>query len=176
MPAEKEITFERLMRTHKDAVYRQLVRVCGNQDDAEDVLAESLLKAYRALGQLEDKERFQAWLAQIGRRTCGRLRKKQALEPFVDWTAAETGMALADPNANHAQAVLESELKDCVLRAMDELPEHYRDVYSLRDVDGLSAEEAAKRLGITVANVKSRLHRARQMLRERIDCFAEGVA
>jgi RNA polymerase sigma-70 factor (ECF subfamily) len=173
MPTDTDKTFEQLMRRHKDAVYRQMVRVCGNHDDAEDVLAESLMKAYRAMDQLEDRERFQAWLAQIGRRTCGRLRKKQAIEPFVQWAAVESGLTLADPSASQEDAALERELKECVTNALHSLPEHYREVYSLRDIDGLTAEETANRLNISVANVKSRLHRARRMLRENIDCIAD---
>jgi DNA-directed RNA polymerase specialized sigma24 family protein len=62
--------FDALTRQHKDSVYRQLLRVCGNHEDAEDVLVEALLKAYRHLNQLRDSEAFRAWLAQIGRRVC----------------------------------------------------------------------------------------------------------
>ena len=73
--------FDQLMARHKDAVYRQMVRMCGNPDDAEDVLSESLLSAYRAMHQLSDEAAFQSWLAIIARRTCGRLKRREALAP-----------------------------------------------------------------------------------------------
>ena len=66
--------FERLSHQHKDAVYRQMVRVCGNREDAEDVLIEALLKAYRSLGDLAAPEAFRAWLARIANRVCWQLR------------------------------------------------------------------------------------------------------
>ena len=60
--------FDELAEAHKDAVYRQMIRACGNREDAEDVLVEALLKAYRSLDQLRDQGAFRAWLARIGRR------------------------------------------------------------------------------------------------------------
>ena len=63
--------FEKLANEHKDAVYRNMIRVCGNREDAEDVLIEALLKAYRHLDQLRDDRAFQPWLAQIAKRVAG---------------------------------------------------------------------------------------------------------
>jgi DNA-directed RNA polymerase specialized sigma24 family protein len=71
--------FESLATQHKDAVYRQLIRVCGNREDAEDVLVEALLKAYRHLDQARDSVAFRARLAQIARRVCWHLKEKEAL-------------------------------------------------------------------------------------------------
>ena len=68
--------FEALANQHKDAVYRQLMRACGNREDAEDVLIEALLKAYRNLDQLHESGAFRAWLAQIGRRVCWQLKQR----------------------------------------------------------------------------------------------------
>jgi len=162
--------FDRLVARHKDAVYRQMVRMCGNQDDAEDVLAESLIKAWRAMGSLEDEANFQAWLAIIARRTCGRLRRRDALAPVVRLAdLAEIGIEPVAPGVAPDQAAIEAHTKQCLLAVIDSLTPMYRDVYELRDVQGLSAEETSQRLGITVAAVKSRLHRARAMVRERTD-------
>lgn len=166
MQASPTERFERLVRANKDAVYRQLVRVCGNYDDADDVLAESLAKAYRALGSLEDPDNFRAWLMQIGRRTCGRLRQKEAAAPFVAWVAGDDSAGIGPAQVTRLR---ERELKSCLLAALEALPATYRAVYELRDLDGLSAEEAAARLGITVPNLKSRLHRARRRVRESLD-------
>src|SRR5215472_12763370 len=75
--------FEHLANRHKDAVYRQLIRACGNREDAEDVLIEALLKACRNLDQLQDAAAFRAWLAQIGRRVCWQLKERDALLPIL---------------------------------------------------------------------------------------------
>lgn len=164
-------TTERLIREHKDAVYRQLYRMCGNREDAEDVLVESLAKAYRALPDLENRDSFRAWLAQIARRTCGRLKKREAMHSVLALATLEgTGLEPSSQREDLDEKVLEGQLKECILKAFDSLPESYAVVYRLRDIEGRSAEETAEHLGLTVAAVKSRLYRARQMVRERIDC------
>ena len=70
MDANAAPNFEALTQQHKDAVYRQMIRVCGNREDAEDVQVEALLKAYRHLDELRDSAAFRGWLAQIARRVC----------------------------------------------------------------------------------------------------------
>jgi RNA polymerase sigma-70 factor (ECF subfamily) len=77
------MNFEALANENRDAVYRQLIRACGNREDAEDVLVEALLKAYRNLGQLRDSDAFRSWLAQIGRRVCWQLKQREALLPII---------------------------------------------------------------------------------------------
>lgn len=158
------------MARHKDAVYRQMVRMCGNADDADDVLSEALLNAYRAMHQLSDEAAFQSWLAIIARRTCGRLKRREALAPVLH--LAELSEQGFEPKSNDPSLdtqLIEAETKACLLQVMAQLPSLYREVYELRDVQGLAASEVATRLGITVAAVKSRLHRARALVRAGID-------
>jgi RNA polymerase sigma-70 factor, ECF subfamily len=159
------VDYERLVARHKDAIYRQMVRLCGNHDDAEDVLAEALLAAFKAKENLRDEESFRGWLAIIGRRVCGRLRKRESSLPIVrifeEIEAVQPESALDD--------ITERETKDCILRAVSSLPQSYREAYELIDIDGLSAKEAAARLKTSVAAVKSRLHRARTMVRKALD-------
>src|SRR5580700_12014243 len=81
--------FDALTRLHKDTVYRQMIRVCGNREDAEDVLVEALLRAYRHLDELRDSVAFRAWLAQIARRVCWQLKERDALLPLVQLSALE---------------------------------------------------------------------------------------
>lgn len=162
--------FDRLARQHKDAVYRQMYRMCGNHEDAEDVLSEALMKAYRSADGLSSEETFRAWLAQIARRTCGRLKKRENLRPVLSLGSIEgSGFEPTDEAPTQTELVAEAEMKECVLRAFAALPPMYAEVYEARDIQELSAEETAKKLGITVAAVKSRLHRARAMVRDRID-------
>src|SRR5579863_4464574 len=75
--------FDSLTRQHKDSVYRQMIRTCGNREDAEDVLIEALLKAYRHLDQLRDSAAFRAWLTQIAKRVCWQLKEREALLPLL---------------------------------------------------------------------------------------------
>lgn len=158
------------MARHKDAVYRQMVRMCGNADDADDVLSESLLNAYRAMHQLSDEAAFQSWLAIIARRTCGRLKRREALAPVLRLAElSEQGIEPASAEPSLDTQVIEAETKACLLQVMTDLPPLYREVYELRDLQGHPASEVAERLGISVAAVKSRLHRARALVRAGID-------
>ena len=120
--------FDRLVSQHKDAVYRQMVRMCGNADDAEDVLGEALLKAYRAMDQLGDEEAFRGWLAIIARRTCGRLKRREALAPV--WSLAELadfGVEPTDTARLPDVQAIEAETKSCLLAVIASLPPIYRE-------------------------------------------------
>ena len=162
--------FEKLTNDHKDAVYRQMLRVCGNREDAEDVLIEALLKAYRNLDSLRESTAFRAWLAQIARRVCWQLKEKEALLPVMQLSELEDeGRELpsAEP-APEAQAA-RREMKTLLEATLKELPDEYREVYELRDLRDLPGDQVAKKLRISRAAMKSRLHRARELMRVRLD-------
>lgn len=166
--------FERLSQQHKDAVYRQMVRVCGNREDAEDVLIEALLKAYRSLDDLQAPEAFRAWVARIGRRVCWQLRQREALLPLLQLSAASGGADTMDGAPTAEEKALAAEMKALLKSAVHSLPAGYRQVYELRALEDLSGEETAQRLGISLAAVKSRWHRARAMVREHLDAALAG--
>lgn len=162
--------FEALANEHKDAIYRQMLRACGNREDAEDVLMEALLKAYSSIDQLRDSASFRAWLAQIARRVCWQLKEHDALLPLLQLSELEEeGLDLRDttaaPEENAAAAQMSHLLRDSVALLAPEL----RAVYELRDVEELPGEEVADRLGISLTAMKSRLHRARKIVRERME-------
>ena len=164
------MNFEELANENKDAVYRQMLRVCGNREDAEDVLIEALLKAYRNLEDLRDSGAFRAWLAQIARRVCWQLKEREALLPLLQLSAMEEkalGIASKEPPPEAIAAT--REMKRILFDAVANLPAEYREVYELRDVQERPGEEVAAQLGISQAAMKSRLHRARELLRERLD-------
>lgn len=168
--------FDALATAHKDAVYRQLIKACGNREDAEDVLVEALLKAYRSLGQLREQTAFRAWLAQIGRRVCWQLKERQALEPVLQLSAVEAvGREAVDPAPSPETMLVRGRLHELLQGAIDSLPPAFREVYVLRDLDGHSGDEVARRLGISLAAQKSRLHRARSLVRTRLDRDLAGV-
>jgi RNA polymerase sigma-70 factor, ECF subfamily len=164
--------FEQLVTRHKDAVYRQMLRVCGNQADAEDVLQDALLNAYRAMGSLRDPSAFQAWLARIARNVCFRLRHREALRPLLAHGERDRldELPAGDPSAE--STLVRQHMDQCVKAALQRVPELYRRVLVLRDVEGRTGQEAADMLGVSVAAVKSRLHRGRATLRRELDqCF-----
>jgi len=164
------MNFDELAREHKDSVYRQMLRVCGNHADAEDVLIEALLRAYRKLGHLREAVAFRAWLAQIARRLCWQLREREALAPLLQLSAMEDeGTELVSPREAPDVDLERQEMKTMLWKAINELPEDAREVYLLRDLEELSGEEVSNRLGLTIPAMKSRLHRARKSVRERLD-------
>ncbi len=162
--------FEALVTAHKDAVYRQLIRTCGNQEDAEDVLIEALLNAYQRLDQLREDDAFRAWLAQIGRRVCWHLKKRDALGPIMHLsTLQDHGRQAIDAAPSPETLAARAQLRDLLHTAVEQLDPDNRTVYVLRDLEGHSGEEVARRLGITLAAEKSRLHRARRQVRLFVD-------
>jgi RNA polymerase sigma-70 factor (ECF subfamily) len=148
-----------------------MLRVCGNAEDAEDVLVEAMVRAYRASNTLGDPTAFRAWLTKIGKRVCIRLKERKRADQALSLDALiESGVQF--PNGNELTADDELDLKQtqsCLQHAFEGLPDHYRAVYKMRAIEGRSAEETAAMLGISVANVKARLHRARLQVRRELD-------
>jgi len=162
--------FDALTRQHKDAVYRQMLRVCGNRQDAEDVLIEALLKAYRHLNQLRDSSAFRAWLAQIARRVCWQLKEREALLPLLQLsTLDEEGRELPAGDPSPEASLARRQLKQLLDHAISTLPELYRAVYTVRDIEDIPGDEAARKLGISRAAMKARLHRARDLVRAHLE-------
>lgn len=158
--------YDRLVAQHKDAVYRQMVRTCGNREDAEDVLVDALVTAFKKSDQLKDQGAFRQWVVSIGRRLCFHLRNR----PEIRAIAGIDELAnLPDAQVSALDLVAQSELSDCVHAAVDSLPEHYRGTYLACEIEGQTAPEFAESSGLSVPAVKSRLHRARLLVRQFLD-------
>lgn len=155
--------FERLANRHRDAVYRQMVRVCRNADDAADALATAMMQAFQAAEQLDSEDAFRAWLATIGRRVCARMRSHPAIRNVLEF-AEERGLI-----SSMVEEMEMGMLKGCVQEAVGELKPGYREVYEMCEIEERTLQEAAEALGISVAAAKSRLHRARAQVRERLN-------
>jgi len=167
---QESSNFERLVNQHKDSVYRQMLRICGNHADAEDVLIEALLKAYRRADQLRDQVAFRAWLARIANRVCWQLRKREALMPLLQLsTLEEEGREIKSTEPSIDAQMEKNQMKSLLLAAIADLPEPYRLVYEMRDLQEAAGDDVARRLGISSAAMKSRLHRARALVRQRLD-------
>lgn len=166
------MNFEALANEHKDAVYRQMIRVCGNREDAEDVLVDALLKAYRHLEQLRDVVAFRAWLAHIARRVCWQLKAREALLPLLQLSELEDqGQEIPSGDPSPEQQAAVRQMKELLWQAVRKLPTEYRSVYEMRDLEEIPGEVVAERLGISLAAMKSRLHRGRELVRQSLDAF-----
>jgi RNA polymerase sigma-70 factor (ECF subfamily) len=165
-----------LLEHAQDAAYRFGVGVCGGPDDAEDVAQEALLKTYQHADRIREPGAFRSWLYRTVRNACLMHRRVHAGEPRHLLSLEGTGPAgsapesdVTDPGKGPEDLAINSRLREHLRQAFAALPPSYREVVFLRDVKGLSTREAANSLGTSEDNVKTRLRRARQMLRERLE-------
>ena len=160
---------EQLLVRYQPHLYRFGLRMCGNEEDAGDVAQESLISMARSLRDFRGDSTVSSWLYTIARRFCIKKRRRSKFAPAREEPLDAPGIdaqRLADPAPSPEQTATNRELQRALVRAIDGLDPAQREVLVLRDVEGLSAAEVAKVLDITVAAVKSRLHRARVAVRE----------
>jgi RNA polymerase sigma-70 factor (ECF subfamily) len=170
--------FYQLIQPYEHRVYSAAFAILRNEADAEDVSQESVLKAFKHIRQFRAEARFSTWLIQITVNEARmRLRKDHAriMEAIVDQQDEEgnyTPRDFADWREIPSETLDRSEIRDALTRALASLNAKYQEVFILRDVQHLSIAETAKSLGISSAAVKTRLLRARLMLR---DLLAPGL-
>jgi RNA polymerase sigma-70 factor, ECF subfamily len=175
--------FHELIRPYERMVYMTVFSVLKNEAEAEDGAQEAVINAYRHLASFRGDAKFSTWLVTIaineGRR---RLRKaKNAAEESIDERAEGqegeyTPAPLTDWREIPLEALERKELREALRTAVAELPEIYRDVFTLRDLEEMNVEETAQVLGIQPGAVKVRLHRARMMLQKRLVPFLKATA
>lgn len=153
---------EELLAGVAPAVERFGRRMCGNPHDADDVLQDTLLSIATHLGEFEGRSSLLSWVFTLTRNACARRRRGLKNRPPVSDDHAPEAR---DPAATPEERAADRELSHVLGRALDALPDGYREVILLRDVEGLAAPDAAAVLGISVDALKSRLHRARESLR-----------
>jgi RNA polymerase sigma-70 factor (ECF subfamily) len=147
------------------------LRVCGNRADAEDLVQETFLQAYRNLESFEGRSEFSTWLYTIASRICFRKRRRRAGQPdrveSLENLLPSTEDTVPDPETpDPLDGVLREEIRDEVDRALAELPFQFRIPCLLKEIAGFSLAEVAEILGIKEATVKTRVHRARLILRK----------
>jgi RNA polymerase sigma-70 factor (ECF subfamily) len=166
--------FEALYRAFESPVYNLSRRICRTAEDAEDVLQETFLKAYEHLADFQGNSKFYTWLVRIAvNQSLMKLRKRKSdasvsLDDPYD-TGEETvtrEIAVWDPNPELTYS--REEIREILERAIESLPPTFRAVFALRDIEGLSTDETATMLNLSVPAVKSRLLRARLRLREKL--------
>lgn len=164
--------FERLMRRHNRLLYRTARAILKDDAEAEDAVQEGYLRAWRALGSFRAESRFSTWLVRIvANEALGRLRRTSApviaLEAAMAARDPETQAALADaPDRGPEQRLARAQVRALLESRIDLLPDMYRSVFMLRAVEEMSVDEVAHALDLPEATVRTRLFRARALLRE----------
>ena len=169
--------FEQLVKKYDRNIFRIAQHITHNREDAEDVLQDAFLKAYTNLGQFQGNSKFYTWLVRIAvNESLMRLRKRRrdntvSLDEDVETDESSMPRDIPDWAPSPEQLYKQSELNDILSKTIQGLPASFRTVFVLRDVEGLSTEETAEMLNLSVPAVKSRLLRARLQLRERLSTF-----
>jgi RNA polymerase sigma-70 factor, ECF subfamily len=163
---------EALLSRQQQLLYRFGLRMCGDPEDAREVLQESLLAAARALPRFEGKAALSTWLYTIARSFCLKRRRRSKFQPAdersLEGESRREAALVPDPRPLSDELYADRELAGFVTGALQTLEPEQREVIVLRDMEGLPATEAAAVLGLSVPALKSRLHRARAALRERL--------
>ncbi|MBN1652789.1 MAG: sigma-70 family RNA polymerase sigma factor [Deltaproteobacteria bacterium] len=156
---------EQLLVSIAPAVHRFGLRMCGSDSDAQDVLQETLISIATHVSRFEGKSALSSWVFALARNACIKKRRGRKNQQHLGQKAIEAQSASASSPEQRAE---NRELWEVLTRALDGLPEQYREAVVLRDIEGLSAAQAAGALGISVDALKSRLHRAREALRKEL--------
>jgi RNA polymerase sigma-70 factor (ECF subfamily) len=161
--------FEELVRLQQHRVYGLALRMLGNAAEAQDVSQEAFLRAHRGLADFRGDARLSTWLYAIVSRLC--LNRLAGTERRLTRHGEETLVRLPDAAPGPDQTLERGELEEALHRAIVELPDERRIVVVLRDIEGLAYEEIAEVLDVPVGTVRSRLHRARLDLKEKLERF-----
>jgi RNA polymerase sigma-70 factor (ECF subfamily) len=176
--AGNQDAMERLLMRAQEVAYRFSLLVCGHAEDAEDVMQEALLKTYRHVSRIAEPESCRAWLFTTVRNACLMKRRRHVGEPahFVSLERGGGGtdgepspIDVTDRSRPADQQLMDKWIDGRLRAALKALPPPYRMIVLMREMEGLSTREVASVTGISEANVKTRLHRARLILRRHLE-------
>lgn len=170
--------FARLLDAYSGLIYRLGIKMVGNQQDAEDVLQETFIKAYRHIGSFKGRSQLSTWLYRIAANEALMLLRKENSrdhisleEPFDNADAEQEPVQIEDWCCLPEDELMSEEARHYLDEALTELTPNLRAVFLLRDVEGLSTRETAEVLDLTETAVKTRLSRARLQLRELLTTY-----
>jgi len=174
--------FERFVEHFRTKIFRYTWLMCGDREDAEEVSQETMLKVFRKFDQLDTPEHVRPWIFRIARNECLMKRRKSQFAPEVELSLDDfipafqqegehRKLEIADWSALPDQDLLQGELRDVIAGAIRELPDTYRSVVLLRDIEQLSTEATGQILLLSPEVVKTRLHRGRLALRKKLDAY-----
>jgi RNA polymerase sigma-70 factor, ECF subfamily len=168
---------ESLLVRAQETAYRFSLLVCGHPEDAQDVMQDALLKTYQHVGKIKEPEAFRTWLYTTVRNACLMKRRKRAGEPS-DFVSLQDGIQTSEgrvavdvPDSSRPidQRLIDGWVDSRLREALKALPPSYRMIIVMREIEGLSTKEVAAIAGLSEANIKQRLHRARMMLRKQLE-------
>ena len=183
LQAQDHEAFNTLVRLQHAAVFRLAERMLRNRDDAQEVAQESFLAAYEGIGRFQQRASIKTWLLSITyRKAVDRLQRRTqegtllagTLDDNELWKIAQSVEQLTDWGRNPEQAFNRLEVREHLDAALAKVPAESRAVFELRDVQGLSSQEAAEVLGINEGAVRVRLHRVRQYLMRELQSLFGG--
>ena len=169
--------FEELMKKTQDKIYNLGIKFFGNKDDAADLLQETYIKAYESLPNFEGRASFSTWLYRIATNfALMKLRKekfkKVSIEELRNLTdASKNSIDFYDWSENPYLHYKNEELKEILNAAINSLPPKYKTIFILHDIEGLSIQEVAKILSLSIPTIKTRIHRSRLYLREKLSKY-----
>jgi RNA polymerase sigma-70 factor, ECF subfamily len=177
--------FDRFVDYFRSRIFHYSWLMCGNREDAEEVAQETLLKVFESADQLRAPEKVKSWVFRIAKNACLTKRRKSIFAPSRE-LSLDQFLPVQHPDGNQVRIeiadwsllpdgkTLQSEMKELLEKAIRELPETYRSVILLRDMEDLSTQETAQILDVSEDVVKTRLHRARLAIRKGIDEYLRG--
>ncbi|MGB7061795.1 MAG: sigma-70 family RNA polymerase sigma factor [Candidatus Zixiibacteriota bacterium] len=171
--AGNEAAYGLLLRRHKDAIYRMIVRIVRNHEEARDLVQETFMKAFGSLSTYKCQYRFTTWLYRIAANSCiDYLRKRRlvsiSLDQPLETKDGQVTIEVADWTYNPEQDLTARQKSVSIDAAIDSLPKKYREVILYRHKQDKSYEEIAQILNIPVGTVKARIFRARELLKKKL--------
>jgi len=181
-----EEAFTEFVNAFHGKLSRYSFLMCGQREDAEEVAQETLLKVFEGIDRLRDPSRLKAWVFRIAKNECFMKRRKSVFAPKAELSLDElkprkagngdsVGIEIADWSSLPDELLLDAELHEAVAQSIQQLPDTYRSVVLLRDVEELTTEETAEILDISPDTVKTRLHRGRLAVRQHLDEYLRTV-
>lgn len=173
--------FDALVRRYHKQAYNIAYRMAGNHADAEDLTQEAFIRAFRFFGQYRRELPFDSWLYKIMSNVfIDRLRRRpkvkiRSMDQPVTTEDGEAQFDVADPSAGPEEEVLSGEMDSRIQTALNTLPEAFRLTVIYADIEGLSYEEIAEATRTNIGTVRSRLHRGRRLLRNKLKGYAEEL-
>jgi RNA polymerase sigma-70 factor (ECF subfamily) len=178
--AGREDVFDRFVEVFRAKIFQYSYLMCGQREDAEEISQETLLKVFEGFDTLREPERVRAWVFRIAKNACLTRRRQSVFAPREEISldelipgshgdGSERRLEIADWSALPDEEAWRSELRGLLAGAVRALPDIYRSALLLRDVEGLTTEETAQVLETSLDVVKTRLHRARLMVRKQLD-------
>ncbi len=161
-----------LVKLHEQTVYNFAFKICRDREKAEHVMQETFLSMVRSISQFSGKSKLSTWLYTVVSNHClmlARSEKKREATEFEEETSFSGAVSSADWKYTPSDVAENNELKEVLDKVIERLPEDYKIVFMLRDVEGLSTKETAEIMKLSVPAVKSRLHRARAFLRNELN-------